>query len=90
MSADSENTNGRINVSEDRLRAVLAEFKLDLISNLSDRFERKADVMQLTDARKELISLEKRVSSLEKWRYALATLTTVALALAGIVAQYHH
>lgn len=83
-------SNGRINVSEDRLRAVLAELELRLLQGLSDRFERKADVIQLTDARKDLALLERRVSALEKWRYALATLAAAALALAGIAAQYHH
>lgn len=88
MSAND--SNGRINVSEDRLRAVLAEFKLDLFNALTDRFDRKADLVHLVDARKDLIALERRVSALEKWRYALATLAAAALALAGIAAQYHH
>jgi hypothetical protein len=84
MSTDSNG--GKITVSEDKLRAVLAEFELRLITGLSDRFERKADVIQLTDARKEIISLNARVSSLEKWRYGLTLLATAALTLAGLVA----
>ena len=87
MSAND--SNGRINVSEDRLRAVLAEFELRLITGLSTRFEAKADLIHLTDARKQIHDLEERVAKLERWRSYLAGAMAVIALAAGFYTQYH-
>lgn len=85
----SEQANGKITVSEDKLYRALAEFKNDLLESLSTRFEAKADLIHLTDARKTIIELEKRVARLERWRSYLAGAVAVIVVVAGLYAQYH-
>lgn len=48
-----------ITVSEDRLRAILAEFKLDLIERLNREIAHKADIALVA-------ALEKRMTALEE------------------------
>jgi cytochrome b subunit of formate dehydrogenase len=93
--------NRPISVSEDRLRAIMAEFELRLRDFIEDKLVHKADLAQLTQLRKDFAKLEERVDDdvaglgdrvnvLEKWRYALGLLATVALALAGLAAATNH
>lgn len=100
MSDDNGNANGRISVSEDKLRAIMAEFELRLRSFIEDKLENKADLVMLNHLRKDFAKLEDRVEAdlselddrvnvLERWRYGLAMLATAALLLAGFVAQHY-
>lgn len=90
---------GRISVSEDRLRGVIAEFELRLRDFLAEQMIYKADLVMLNQLRKDLARLDERVENevdelqrrvvvLEKWRYALGALATVALILGGYAAKY--
>lgn len=88
MSADDQT--GRITVSEDKLYRALAEFKNDLLESLSTRFEAKADLVHLTDARKQVVELERRVSRLERWRSYLAGAVAAVVLAAGLYVQYYH
>lgn len=47
-----------ISLSEDRLRAILAEFKLDLIERLTRELSRKADLAHVDAVEKRLEVLE--------------------------------
>lgn len=91
--------NGRITVSEDKLRAVIAEFELRLKSFIDTKLEHKVDLVMLNHLRKDFVKLEARVDEdvtalqarvnvLERWRYALAMLATTALVVAGFAQHY--
>lgn len=54
-------TNRPISVSEDRLRAIMAEFELRLRDFIEDKLVHKADLAQLTQLRKDFAKLEERV-----------------------------
>ncbi len=56
-----EASNGRINVSEDKLRAILAEFKLDLLTEL----QKYATTLSLSELAQGVSKLEARVGQLE-------------------------
>lgn len=76
-----------ITVSEDRLRGVLAEFEIRLRDFLEDKMLHKADVVQLTDARKDIITLRADVNELKEWRAGQTSVATakqwVGLAFGG-------
>lgn len=61
MAAEEQSGNGRINVSEDRLRLVISEFRNDLLEEI-----RKHASVQVVEA------LEQRVKALELWQAATA------------------
>lgn len=86
----------RVNVSEDRLYRALSEFENRLRDFIDLKLERKADLVMLNEARKELFDLrsesEKRLGSLERWRAyvlgAAAVSVTLASAALAVVASH--
>lgn len=61
MAVDEASGNGRISVSEDRLRLVISEFKNEILDEM-----RKHATTQALEA------LEQRVKALELWQAAVA------------------
>lgn len=85
-----------ITVSEDKLYRALAEFKNEFFRELDARFdskfERKADLAMLTEARKEIMSQRAEIEALQRWRSyitgALAVLGVAFTALVAVVVHY--
>lgn len=73
MSEDNGNDR-KINVSEDRMRGVIAEFELRFRDWLEEKLEHKADLVMLTEARTRIQALEGKVDSLNEWRAGTTTL----------------
>lgn len=80
----NDSTNKPINVSEDRMRGVIAEFELRFRDWLETKLEHKADLAMLNVARRDIDSQGVRLTDLETWRTQQETRAGV---LAGISAK---
>ena len=60
--------NGAITVSEDRLRAVMAEFELRLTDTIRELLVGKADVAVVATIAATQLEHDKRLDTLEDWR----------------------
>ena len=78
MSEPLENGNGRVSYTVKELLAKIDE--------RSERIEKKLDAKA---ERVTVEGLERRVTSLERWRYGIGLLATAAGVLAGVVGPHY-
>ncbi len=86
MADDMTSNSSRITVSEDRLVRVVLESEVRLRDFLATLLESKADLIMLNEARRDVSTLKDRVSSLEKWRSALAALVALIVFVVPVAA----
>lgn len=82
--------NDRISVSEDRLRAVLAEFELRFLERLDSKLERKADLVMLNEARRRIADNEQEIETLNQWRSRLTSRFFGGDTLANVNRRVNH
>lgn len=80
----------KITVSEDKLYRALSEFENRLRDFIDTKLERKADLIMLNEARKDVADLQDsrekdiaRIESLERWRSYVLGASAVAIGLAS-------
>jgi hypothetical protein len=97
--SDANGNPPKITVSEDKLYRALSEFENRLRDFIDIKLERKADLIMLNEARKDVAELQQcrkldveRVESLERWRSyvlgAAAVATALATAALGVVLSH--